>query len=342
MLHSCPHLTEALHDRRGNHRRHRGTGPDVAPDRRGRPARRGAGPERGRRRAERRGDAGAAGTSAPSRTTARTRAVRSARDRSRRACCAARGTATTTTRSPAVPPEGFADAVPSYDVEERDDGVYVALPDRARPTRTVADVLVETLVAYGVTRVLRHGRALQPRLRRRAAPGRGARRDHATSASATRARRRSRRAPTASSPGGRPPASRSPGRARPTCSPACTTPSSTGSPVIAISGQVPVEGAGPRGVPGPRPVRGLQRRRRQHDDRARRQRPRRAGRRRGEARARRTRCRPPGPPRRGAGAARRERRAALPTGAVATGTQPPAPAGLDEAADARRRTPGVR
>ncbi len=49
------------------------------------------------------------------------------------------------------PPEGFADGVPAYDVELREDGVYVALPDRTPPVRTVADVLVETLVAWGVT-----------------------------------------------------------------------------------------------------------------------------------------------------------------------------------------------
>ncbi len=50
-----------------------------------------------------------------------------------------------------LPPEGFADGVPAYDVEERADGSYVALPDRALPTRTVADTVVETLVSWGVT-----------------------------------------------------------------------------------------------------------------------------------------------------------------------------------------------
>lgn len=49
------------------------------------------------------------------------------------------------------PPEGFADGVPAYDVDVRDDGVYVGLPDRTEPDRTVADALVETLVAWGVT-----------------------------------------------------------------------------------------------------------------------------------------------------------------------------------------------
>jgi thiamine pyrophosphate-dependent acetolactate synthase large subunit-like protein/nitrite reductase/ring-hydroxylating ferredoxin subunit len=48
------------------------------------------------------------------------------------------------------PPQGFSDAVTSYPVDERADGVYVRLPDRPARTRTVADVLVETLVACGV------------------------------------------------------------------------------------------------------------------------------------------------------------------------------------------------
>ena len=50
-----------------------------------------------------------------------------------------------------IPPEGFADGVPAYDVEQRADGWYVAVPDLPPPTRTVADVVVETLVAWGVT-----------------------------------------------------------------------------------------------------------------------------------------------------------------------------------------------
>ncbi len=51
------------------------------------------------------------------------------------------------------PPGGFSDAVPSYPVEERADGVYVELPEIAPPSRTVGDVLVETLVAFGITHV---------------------------------------------------------------------------------------------------------------------------------------------------------------------------------------------
>ena len=51
------------------------------------------------------------------------------------------------------PPGEFGDTVTAYDVEERDDGVYVRLPEPVQVDRTVADVLVETLVAHGVTRV---------------------------------------------------------------------------------------------------------------------------------------------------------------------------------------------
>ena len=50
-------------------------------------------------------------------------------------------------------PGSFADAVTAYDVEEREDGVFVKLPERVAVRRTVADVLVETLVAHGVSRV---------------------------------------------------------------------------------------------------------------------------------------------------------------------------------------------
>lgn len=51
------------------------------------------------------------------------------------------------------PPGDFADAVPGYPVEERQDGVYVALPEVPVPARTVADVIVDTLVAFGVRHV---------------------------------------------------------------------------------------------------------------------------------------------------------------------------------------------
>lgn len=50
-------------------------------------------------------------------------------------------------------PSGSSDEVPCFAVEERDDGVYVALPPDAEPRRTVSDVVVETLVNWGVTHV---------------------------------------------------------------------------------------------------------------------------------------------------------------------------------------------
>ncbi len=51
------------------------------------------------------------------------------------------------------PPEGFDDAPPCFAVEVRDDGIYVELPaDVSRP-RTVSDVMVETMTAWGVDTV---------------------------------------------------------------------------------------------------------------------------------------------------------------------------------------------
>jgi thiamine pyrophosphate-dependent acetolactate synthase large subunit-like protein/nitrite reductase/ring-hydroxylating ferredoxin subunit len=52
-----------------------------------------------------------------------------------------------------TPPPGFSDAPESFPVEERADGVYVAVPRQAPPARTVSDVCVETLVAWGITHV---------------------------------------------------------------------------------------------------------------------------------------------------------------------------------------------
>ena len=48
------------------------------------------------------------------------------------------------------PPEGFDDAPACYPAQERDDGVYVRLPAEAVRVRTVSDVMVETLVNWGV------------------------------------------------------------------------------------------------------------------------------------------------------------------------------------------------
>lgn len=48
-------------------------------------------------------------------------------------------------------PGDFADNATAYPVEERDDGVWVEVPRRRVHHRTVGDVIVETLVAWGVT-----------------------------------------------------------------------------------------------------------------------------------------------------------------------------------------------
>jgi thiamine pyrophosphate-dependent acetolactate synthase large subunit-like protein/nitrite reductase/ring-hydroxylating ferredoxin subunit len=52
-----------------------------------------------------------------------------------------------------TPPPGFKDAPASYRTEVRADGVYVALPPEAPHARTVSDVMVETMVNWGVTHV---------------------------------------------------------------------------------------------------------------------------------------------------------------------------------------------
>lgn len=51
------------------------------------------------------------------------------------------------------PPEGFSDAPPCFATENRDGDVYVELPDEPTPERTVADLVVETLVEWGLTHV---------------------------------------------------------------------------------------------------------------------------------------------------------------------------------------------
>jgi thiamine pyrophosphate-dependent acetolactate synthase large subunit-like protein/nitrite reductase/ring-hydroxylating ferredoxin subunit len=51
------------------------------------------------------------------------------------------------------PPPGFSDAPESFPVEVRDDGVYVAVADRPAHRRDVSDVMVETMVAWGITHV---------------------------------------------------------------------------------------------------------------------------------------------------------------------------------------------
>jgi len=51
------------------------------------------------------------------------------------------------------PPPGFSDAPTSYPVEVRDDGIYVEIAPPPPHVRTVSDVMVETMVAWGVTHV---------------------------------------------------------------------------------------------------------------------------------------------------------------------------------------------
>ena len=49
------------------------------------------------------------------------------------------------------PPTGFSDAPESFPVEVRDDGVYVAVGALPPHERDVSDVVVETLLAWGIT-----------------------------------------------------------------------------------------------------------------------------------------------------------------------------------------------
>lgn len=52
-----------------------------------------------------------------------------------------------------APPPGFTDAPRHYPVEVRDDGVYVGLPPERPRVRTISDLMVETMCAWGVTHV---------------------------------------------------------------------------------------------------------------------------------------------------------------------------------------------
>ncbi len=51
------------------------------------------------------------------------------------------------------PPEGFSDATDTFPVEVREDGIYVAIDPDAMHERTVSDVMVETMINWGVTHV---------------------------------------------------------------------------------------------------------------------------------------------------------------------------------------------
>ena len=51
------------------------------------------------------------------------------------------------------PPEGFSDAPDCFQTEVRDDGVWVALPGEPPEERTVSDVMVDTMINWGLTHV---------------------------------------------------------------------------------------------------------------------------------------------------------------------------------------------
>ena len=52
-----------------------------------------------------------------------------------------------------LPPPPFEDAPGAYPVEVRADGIYAAVPGVPPRVRTVSDVMVETMIAFGVTTV---------------------------------------------------------------------------------------------------------------------------------------------------------------------------------------------
>jgi pyruvate oxidase len=52
-----------------------------------------------------------------------------------------------------TPPPGFTDAPRNHPVEVRADGIYVALPPEPARVRTISDLMVETMIAWGVTHV---------------------------------------------------------------------------------------------------------------------------------------------------------------------------------------------
>ena len=52
-----------------------------------------------------------------------------------------------------TPPPGFSDAPGCFKLEVRDDGIWVEVPDEPTHVRTVSDVMVETMVEWGVTHV---------------------------------------------------------------------------------------------------------------------------------------------------------------------------------------------
>ncbi len=51
------------------------------------------------------------------------------------------------------PPGGYDDGVPTYEVADREDGVYIAMEREAPHEKTVSDIMAETMVNWGVTSV---------------------------------------------------------------------------------------------------------------------------------------------------------------------------------------------
>ena len=51
------------------------------------------------------------------------------------------------------PPGGYDDGVQTYATEVREDGIYVGVPEEEARERTVSDVMVETMINWGVTHV---------------------------------------------------------------------------------------------------------------------------------------------------------------------------------------------
>lgn len=51
------------------------------------------------------------------------------------------------------PPEGFSDGTDTYQVEARADGIYIGIDEDSPANRTVSDVIVETMINWGVTHV---------------------------------------------------------------------------------------------------------------------------------------------------------------------------------------------
>ena len=73
------------------------------------------------------------------------------------------------------PPAGFSDAPEAFPVEIRTDGIYVEVPDEPEHVRTVSDVMVETLVNWGITHVFGMVGHSNLGLRRRSPPTGGGR-----------------------------------------------------------------------------------------------------------------------------------------------------------------------